>query len=184
MGDSAQILAFNVDGMEAQERAAKVLAWLAGEGIIESLPTDSGLQSLAHRPGPKVLEAVVAGPPGVFDFRTGRTNGMEIHSSVRAQLEAASDDMPGFACPKCETEIEADDVFPLIEDLASPFKPVPEIACHKCRKKTAIDALVTENCAFANLTLRFWNWWPLKPSFVEQVERECGARAKIVYDRV
>lgn len=185
MSDRAQVLAFKVDGHSAQERAADVLAWLAGRGIIETLPTDSGLGALAHRPGPNALDAVVvAQEGGVFDFRNGRTNGMDVKCSMRVELCVGGDDMPGFRCPSCNTELDTDDVFPLVEDVANPFKAVPQIACGRCRKETPVDALHVDGGAFANLTLRFSNWWPLKPSFVKEVERACGAPAVVLHERL
>jgi hypothetical protein len=184
MGDSAQIVAFKVDGLHARERAADALAWLAGRGVIEALPTDSGLGALAHRPGPNALEAVVAQKKGVMDFRMLRTNGMEVRASSRPELQTSGDEMPVFECPKCKAEIDADDVLPLVEEVASAFKAVPDVACAKCRKKTPIVDLRVEGGAFANLSLRFWNWWPLKPSFVEELAAVCGAPASVVYERI
>ena len=101
MSDHAQVLAFKIDGHAAMERAAEALAWLAERGIIEPLPSDCGLGALAHRPGPKVLDAVKSPPEkgGYFDFRKGRTNGMEVHASMRATLQMGGESMPSFRCP-------------------------------------------------------------------------------------
>lgn len=187
MSDKAQILAFRIEGLEARDRSAEVLAWLVERGIVEALPTNSGLGSLAHRPGAKVLDAVVSppDPSAYFDFRKGATNGMEVHSSIRAKLAMGLDDeMPVFGCPKCKAEIDADDVLPLVEEIENPFEGVPEVKCPKCKKANAVDALSVEGGAFANLTLRFWNWWPLKESFVEEVSARCGAPAVVLYERL
>ena len=186
MSDHAQVLAFKIDGHAAMERAAEALAWLAERGIIEPLPSDCGLGALAHRPGPKVLDAVKSPPEkgGYFDFRKGRTNGMEVHASMRATLQMGGESMPSFRCPKCNTEIDADEVLPLVEDVGNPFKGAPEVKCGKCKKAWPLDALAVEGAAFANLTLRFWNWWPLTPKFVKELATVCGAPATVLHEHL
>lgn len=119
-----------------------------------------------------------------FDFRTGRTNGMEVHASMRPKLEMGGDAMPEFSCPSCKKDIDADEVMPLIEEIGNPFKGSPEVKCPKCKKKAPIDALTVEGGVFANLTLRFWNWWPLKEPFVAELGRVCGAPAVVLYERL
>ena len=49
---------------EAAQVAARVLAALVTDGIVEALPTDSGLGALAHRPGPNVAAAVAPAREG------------------------------------------------------------------------------------------------------------------------
>lgn len=85
MSDNAQLLAWTVEPAEATTSAALVLAWLVKRSIVEAMPTDSGLGSLAHPPGPNVLEAVVPAPEGAFgDFRTLQTNGMDVEHGSRS----------------------------------------------------------------------------------------------------
>ena len=79
MSDSALVLVARVESPAAT--AARLLAHLAGAGIIEALPTDSALGSLGHRPGPRVLDAVVKLGSDIADFRTLRTNGVEVSLS-------------------------------------------------------------------------------------------------------
>ena len=185
MGDGAQVLAARVEDREATATAARVLAWLVERGVVEATPTDSGLGALAHRPGPNVLDVVVGQKPGVMDFRKLRTNGMHLDYSRRAKLVGGGDKMPIFACPSCKQEAEADDVLPLLEELESPFAPPPQLECAACGVHSAVtDLVVSGGGAFANLSLHFWNWWPLKPSFVAELAEKVGAQVSVLHDRV
>lgn len=185
MGDGAQVLAARVEDSEATATAARVLAWLVEHGVVEATPTDSGLGALAHRPGPNVLDFVVAQRPGVMDFRKLRTNGMQVDFSRRARLVVGGEELPTFACPSCTREAEADDVLSLLDELESPFAPPPQLECAACGVHSAVtDLVVTGAGAFANVSLRFWNWWPLMPSFVAEVSAKIGAKVNVLHDLV
>lgn len=184
MSDSAQVLAVNIPTGQTTELAAEILAWLADERIIDPLPTDSGLGRLAHRPGKDVNSAVVAQKKTTLDFRTLRTNGMEIEYDRKPSLRTNGDEMPTFACPKCKHELDVDAAMHALNDLGHPFKPVPELKCPKCKKASPVVELVLENAVFANLTLRFWNWWPLKPAFVSKLEKLCGVPVVLLHEHL
>jgi hypothetical protein len=179
----AQVLAARVANLEATRFAALVIAWLVERGTIQPMPTDCGMTHLAHPPGPRFLEAVVPQKPGVTDVRTLRTNGMEVEHSLRAMLITAGDDMPGFACPSCKQAVEADDVFPLLDQISNPFHLPPETRCPGCGTMTRVNDLDVTGGAFANLTFRFWNWWPLKEAFVAELAERIGTKVTVLYDR-
>lgn len=92
--------------------------------------------------------------------------------------------MPVFRCPTCREEIDADKVFALLDDLANPFLAPPQIECDACHASLVVSQLTVEGAVFANVVLRFWNWWPLKPSFIEDVAKTCGAQVTVIYHRV
>lgn len=183
MSDSAQNLAARVPPEEVAKIAADALAWLVAEGVVEEKADDSGLgHPAAHRPGVNAASVVLAQKAGVVDFRTLRTNGMEIHCEGWSLL-SSNDEMPSFACPSCDAAIDADEVLPLLGGLAAPAAAAPEIACPKCGKLSPLAGLSVENGALSNLSFHFWNWWPLLPAFVQRLEKQCGASLVVFYER-
>ena len=61
-------------------------------------------------------------------------------------------------------------------------KPPTTNCFGKCKKAWPLDALGVEGAAFANLALRFWNWWPLTPKFVNDVADVCGAPVVVLHE--
>jgi hypothetical protein len=182
MSDNAQLLAARVAPSTTGAVAARAIAWMVEHAVVEPTPTDSGLGQLAHRPGSKVLDVVLAQRPGVYDFRTLVTNGVEVRHSPRPMLQTAGDEVPTFRCPACKVEIDADEVFALLDDLQSPFRAVPEIPCPGCAERSALDTIEAEGGVFANVVLCFWNWWPLRPSFIASLEQVCGAPLVVLHE--
>jgi hypothetical protein len=184
MSDSAQNLAARVPPEEVARIAADALAWLVAEGIVEEKADDSGLgRPRAHRPGKNAASVVLGQKPGVMDFRTLRTNGMELHCEGWEVL-TSHDEMPSFACPSCHAQIESDEVFPHLDALAAPGTPPPEVTCPKCGKLSPLPSLEVENGALTNLSFHFWNWWPLLPAFVQRLEKQCGAPLVVLHERL
>lgn len=184
MSDNAEVLVWRVEAGERIARAAKMLAWLAKHEIVEALPTDSGLGSLAHRPGKRVKDVVVAQEDGVADFLTLVTNGMEVEHSPTPRLYGAGDEVPTFRCPACNNELAEADVLGELDKPAHPFLPVPQVGCSKCDQRTKVTMVVVEGGAFGNLALRFWNWWPLQASFVEELSGICGSAPVTIHEHV
>jgi hypothetical protein len=52
----------------------------------------------------------------------------------------------------------------------------------KCNARTAVCDVSVEGGAFANLVIRFWNWWPLTPAFVAQVQEKCGVPMTLLHE--
>jgi len=178
-----------VDWRQASSLAARLIAFLVERGIVEAMPTDSGLVRLAHRPGPNASEAIISPPQDPSgtkrygDFRELSTNGVEIEYLVRPRLLAGGDDMFVFRCPSCDAEHDADEILELIEELDNPFGPEPEAKCPGCATSSKVSDLRVSNGAFANLTLCFWNWWPLCDSFLETIGALVGRPPRVLYEK-
>lgn len=182
MSDSAQVLAIAIpNAPTTTAEAAKLLAWLVAEGIVEAMPSDCGLGALAHGPGPNVASVLVKQEPGFSDFRTLMTNGMAIKSTLRCVLQVAGDRSPRFRCPSCNARVDVDDVWSLAEDA---FIPPPDVECDACQKRSPVEALVVKGGAFGNLVLRFWNWPPLTDAFLATVAERCGGPVVRLWQRV
>lgn len=108
---------------------------------------------------------------------------MPIEHSIRSTLQCGEGEI-GFSCPSCKNGIEADEVFPLIEESQNPFKPRPEVECAACHGRAIVSDLVVEGGAFANVVLRLWNWPPLKPAFVAKAAEVRGAEVTVLEERV
>ena len=183
MSDSAQNLAARVPPEELAKIASAALAWLVAEGIVEERADDSGLAHPGHRPGKNAASVVVAQGAGAMDFRTLRTNGMEIHCDGWSVL-TSNDEMPSFACPSCHAEIDVDQVLPHLDAIVRAGTTLPEVACPKCEKPSPLVSLEVANGAISNLSFHFWNWWPLSPAFVQRLAKQCGASLAVFYERL
>jgi hypothetical protein len=181
MSDRALVLGWAVDG-SSSSLAARLLAWLVERGVVEALPTDSGLTALAHRPGPRALEAVVPQKASVYDFRTLVINGVELTHTTQTQL-LHGDEMPEFACPACGAAMDTDAVMERMMNPENPFLvPTPtRLSCARCNKSLALNELAVSNGAFVNVVLRFWNWWPLKPEFIAELGQIGGRESLAVF---
>jgi hypothetical protein len=190
MGNHSTTLAWRVDWRQASSLAARLIAFLVERGIVEAMPTDSGVTRLAHRPGPNANEAAIsppADPSGTkhyADFRELSTNGVEIEYRPRPRLvSGGGDEMFAFRCPSCETESDVDETMELVDKLDDPFQPEPEAKCRACGASLKVSDLRVTNGVFANLILCFWNWWPLRDSFLETIGAVVGSRPEVLYDK-
>jgi len=184
MSERTQVLGWTVDGQEAAQVAARVRAWLVAQGVVEALPTDSGLTFLVYRPGPRALEAVAAPGPRVSDFRTLASNGVELSYAPRSRLLVDGDNLPGVACPACGAEVGTAAVVEWMGDLEHVSQAAPHVVCESCGKSLAPNDLAVTGGAFANVVLRFWNWWPLKRELIAELSQIVGARCVVFYERI
>jgi hypothetical protein len=169
------------------DRAGRILAWLVDRGVVEPMPTDCGIGELAHAPGPRALEVVLtpewhgAHFRSASDFRTHVPNGMEltIHGA-RPELVCVGDDMPSFRCPSCKAGLDTDTV--LAAANANPFLRSNDVTCPHCHEQRRAYDVAVEGGMFADLTMHFWEWWPLKASFVAELEATFGAPFRLFHD--
>ena len=120
----------------------------------------------------------------MYDFRTLAVNGLEVDHSARPTFHRRVTSSRRSRARTVGTDVDADEVLDRADALANRFEPVPDFTCAACTRTMPLVELATKGGAFANVSFRFWNWWPLTKAFVQKVEALCGARVTVLHDRI
>jgi endogenous inhibitor of DNA gyrase (YacG/DUF329 family) len=190
VGDYFQIIA-DTEATEAEAPAlgASVVAWLAGAGIIEAVPTDCVLSTEpGYPPGPRYIAAVTG--PGER-LHSLRTNGLAV-ITTRSVFHPIQGELGPVACPRCGQTVELED--PATGQAAHQWERFSdalstwmtggpcEVACPHCGQAAGFnDWHWASDWPFAVgfLGFKFWNWPPLKESFIAQLASQLGHRVVV-----
>jgi hypothetical protein len=177
MGDYFQII---VD-KDATEKDAPVLGssirdWLILEGIIGREMKDNVLGSdLGYPPGPNYGKAV---DEEIDNLQELWTNGLDIIAK-----RTVFNSMPGgveLVCAGCGLRFEPPDEWSEAISEWYDQRGPGNLGCHGCNGVRPITEWQHEPpWGFGYLGFQFWNWPPLKESFIEEVSRRLGHR--VVY---
>jgi hypothetical protein len=177
MSDHAEVLVCRCDA--PYRAAARAIARLVERKIIEPMPSDCVLAALGHRPGPRANEVVEE--PLIADLAV---NGMEVRLPHGVELFApAEGEPPSVSCPRCKHTLEGEMLY---EHLMphDPFKPAPIVSCPGCKDQRKIEEWTAHGAAFGNLAFYFWNWSPLKESFIAEMKECCGAPMALLHEHI
>ncbi|MBV8880248.1 MAG: hypothetical protein JO332_09810 [Planctomycetaceae bacterium] len=159
---------------QADHLARHVVAWLAEQGVVRATPSEQG----GYDRGPQALSIARPEP-----LRPGHESIPPVHSHLQVLIGRMThpDDLSEFhepraCCPSCAKP--ADHVDGEWQAATQDWVGGDDDAvlrCAACGKETPVIAWVYDRrYAYGNLAFRFWNWPPLKPSFLDELRRELG----------
>jgi hypothetical protein len=169
MGDCYQIIVDrDASILESERLATAIRAWLITECIIDAIESDCVLSGLGHAPGPRLDKAVDENDIDRYAVRRLRTNGLKIVS----ERTVFAYSLESVSCAHCRDEIEFRGP---VSDAVDAWYSTGRTATIECPRCTA-EQPVTEleyypAMALGNLGFEFWNWPPLKASFLESLSR-------------
>lgn len=198
MGDWFQIVAdVEATEEEAPRLAESVVAWLVAEQIIQPGLSDRVLGTVGYAPGPRYTEALgrdpadsyrvpglrytegTAPPPSMLGIAP---NGVEVRVG-RAVFSTSGSGVENITCPHCAAVADWDDVS---ETVGVWFASgVGDHTCTACGRAAGLNEWRFEPpWAFGYLGLTFWNWLPLRRSFVTELGARLGHRVVVVADKL
>ncbi|NUP09683.1 MAG: hypothetical protein HOW73_26865 [Polyangiaceae bacterium] len=167
MSDHAEVLVC-LSFEPPQTVAPRVLERLVEAGIVSAIPTDCTLGSSGYAPGPNVKAAVRD-----TSFTNLRVNGLEIELPDQVELFGWGEGFePSFACSSCKRALDEGPMYGLLKAGVSAWGRVACPACEGARPLWEWNVL---EGALGNLGFHFWNWTPLRKSFIERMEDWCEA---------
>jgi hypothetical protein len=179
MGDWFQIIVDkDATEQEAAELASRIRDWLIAEGIVEREMTDCVLGSdLGYPPGPNAEQAVDDEP--MDDVRELLRDGLDIITK-RSVFHA----MPGeveLICTDCGQRFDPPDEWQEAIGEWYDERGPGNLKCPHCGVERPIIAWEHDPVwGFGYLGFEFWNWPPLRKSFVEEVSKRLGHRVVLV----
>ena len=182
MADTFQTLISGVGPDEADHLARHVVSFLAGRGVIAANPSEEG----GYPRGPRALEIAEAAaprpaheeiPPAYTHLQViiGRATHADDLSEARA---------PRASCPACGAAYPSDDPDESWKAAAQAWLAGDDDSYLACPLCPAGGPVATWNYGttfgFGNLAFRFWNWPPLRDSFLRELRSELGHPVSIV----
>jgi len=183
MGDYFQTLA-DIDASleEAEFVAARIRNWLIELKIIEPEPRNCvlGINGVGYPP--LNYEQVIDEPPGsYYDIRQLAANGLEIEIGRKVFHNGQSG--VTITCPKCGARCGdkwAEAISEWYEN-----KGAGLLKCLQCETEHPVtDWNFNPAWGFGNLGFTFWNWPPLKQSFIDELKRRIAHRTVFVADKL
>jgi hypothetical protein len=184
MGDWFQTLVFRSIAEPDAARIGDLLRdFLWAREIIAGEPSpEPVLGDVGYHPGAAALSVCETGKWAPFlDLLT---NGVEI--AVGRRIFCEYDGAEFFAtCSRCESRfdmmahepaMDALGEFDLGEDGAFP--------CPNCGHASSLVDWNTEGVAGGFLGLKFWNWWPLKAPFKDELKRLSGSEILVIQGKL
>jgi hypothetical protein len=178
MGDCFQVVVDrDATQSEAAELATTIHRWLIDEGIVLADPPDCVLSSdVGYRAGPHYEKATSMAHEHLWRLRT---NGLDLITK-RTVFHSGQG---GFelVCVACADRFEPTEQWGEAIDEWHKNKGVGMLACPSCGHTQPItDWLHDPPWGFGNLGFKFWNWPPLRESFVEEIGKRLGHRVVLV----
>jgi hypothetical protein len=159
---------------EADHLARHVVAWLAEKGVVRPNPSEEGGYDRGPGAGEIALPAVVRRehetiPPVHFHLQV--LIGRMTHSEDLSRFHE-----PAARCPACGRLFDhADGEWQSATQDWIGGDDDATLRCAACGKESPVVRWAYDNrYGYGNLAFRFWNWPPLKPSFLDDVRRELG----------
>lgn len=163
---------------EALALGRELLAWLAGEGIIEAGVEDCVLgDEGGHRPGPR--HAAALADPAESWFLELRTNGVQAQVGRRASCSSTGA-FRCAVCPACRGELPQDEVW---SDAAMDWHEggAGMLRCTHCGQAAPITQWDhVDPMGFGELTFTFWNWPTLSEDFLAAFKARLGHRTVVI----
>lgn len=168
--------------VEAQELASTVLEFLINQGIIEAEMKVCGLDrdGMGYPPGHNCLQVVDETEPTSF---RPKVNGLQ----VIVERSVFDSGQGGFelTCPQCQTKNTNVKKW---QDAVQEWydnKGDGLLECSHCNVATPVtDWNYESTIAFGNLGFQFWNWPPLKESFVSDIAQLLAHRTSYIAGKV
>jgi hypothetical protein len=181
MGDYFQIIVdCQVSLPKAAALASRIRDWLIDEGIIDRTMTNCVLDEddIGYPPGANFEQAVESSHD---DTRELWTNGLSI--IVGREVFDSSPEVPDLLCRHCNAKSRTawDQA---ISDAMSQWREgdgVGDLTCPACGHSEPITKWIWDPpWGFGNLGFKFWNWPPLKASFLTEFAERLGHRMVLV----
>lgn len=175
MGDYYQVVVDrDIPLDQADEVASAIRQCLIVENVIEPQLTDCTLGNGGYAPGKKCALAF----DGTSDEVTQlRTNGLQIIIGRSIFYSSGAD----LICDRCNNRTFEGDAFSEAFGGWSAGQDGCPFKCPNCgHAKPVADCTFDPPWGFGNLGFKFWNWPPLKKSFVGEVSRRLGHRIVFV----
>jgi hypothetical protein len=195
VGDWFQVIA-DVEASEAEAPAlaASVIGWLRDARIIAGQPADCVLGADAgYPPGPRYVAAVTSPDEGLPGLRT---NGVEVQTA-RTFFYPMQAALGPVTCPYCGQILELEkrstggptaywDLFSDAVEEWMACKP-GVVTCPQCRRAAGINDWQWAGdypLVVGFLGFKFWNWPPLRQSFISEVAAHLGHRVAFTGGKV
>ncbi len=180
MGDWFQTLA-DIDASieEANIVAARIRSWLIESQVIEPSPRDCVFGGMGYPP--LNYEQVVDGPAYSQHFRKLKTNGLQIKIGRTVFLNGQSG--VTVTCPKCNAPCKNSWANAIDEWYKSTGPGT--LKCLECGNEQSVtEWTFIPAWGFGNLGFTFWNWPPLKQSFINEMKRRIAHRTVFIADKL
>jgi hypothetical protein len=181
MGDSYQsIVDLDAVAENAAELAACTVKFLLEREIILPEVTDECvLGGLGYRPARNAPAIQVDHGTDIFGLRT---NGVEVVKQRTVFYSAGSH----LICPTCGKDFGTHSLAALGDAIDQWYahNAKAEALCPSCHSIGNLNQWFDPPWAFGNLGLTFWNWWPLKPEFIETIASLWKHRVAVVSGKI
>jgi hypothetical protein len=189
VGDWFQTIAdVDVTPDEAEPLAAAVLAWLVESGIVLVKATDCVLSGQGHAPGPRYATAVTEADPRLPALRT---NGVELITGRSVFFSMGAEHV---TCPHCglltvltDERGHPNDAWQALSDAIEVWFDVGHgrYRCPGCEHLVGLNEWTwSPPWAFGYLSIKFWNWPDLDPTFLSEVSQRLGHRTVHPYGKM
>ena len=180
MSDSyISIVPEEIEKSEATSLANRVIKELQSAGIISEKLTDCVLGGKGYSPGNNFQSAVETATDDLTDLLI---NGVEVIIE-KTVFDSGSNGLEGINCPSCDhdiIELNWDEAISKWYEGQDDEVPCP--SCKSVRSITKYNFHPT--WSFGNLGFKFWNWPPLKTSFISHLEETLGKEVKVVIGKI
>ena len=170
----------NVNNLQVQELANKILNHLTQKGIVKNGLTECTLGNKGYEPGDKFMSVIDENDLGLQDLHT---NGLEM-KKTKEVFHNGSNGLDEINCPNCKTNIIDSDWGQALDEWTNETGK-DKITCPNCKSVNSITEYKFEpNWGFGNLALTFWNWPSLKEGFIKDIEKLIERKIRIIYGRL
>jgi hypothetical protein len=176
MGDCYQVVVdCEVPLEEVEEAAASICAWLIQDDVILPTPTDCVPGDEGGYPPGRNCERVTEG--SCADLASLRTNGLRILRGRTIFYSVGAD----IVCSHCGDRTSEGEEFGRALRAWADGDDGATFSCPACgHKKLIAECSFDPPWGFGNLGFKFWNWPPLKDSFVRELSTRLGHRTVFV----
>jgi hypothetical protein len=186
MGDSFQtIVDRDIPAAEAEPVASAVLQWLVERGYVERGQRDCilGKGGMGHPPGPNYRAIVELSKRHRDNTLKLRTNGLSIIRG-RTVFDAGQGGLE-LVCRQCGSRIEGNNSWSKAIREWHEGKGGFLFSCPECGHVEPVSEWRYDPpWGFGDLGFQFWNWPPLKESFVNEMSARLGHRTVLVQGKL
>lgn len=155
-------------------KAQLIVNWLVSVEAVEPVKTDCVLGKAFGYPVGKGADALVDDPK-YLPYRL-IVCGLEVITE-NTVFHAGANGLDSFICPNCHQDILEGDWS--LDDFVE--NGDPNLTCPLCNQAADLnDYNIEPTWGFSNLGFIFWNWPPLKDSFIAEFEQRLGCEVRIV----
>ena len=170
----------DVSDNQANIVSEKTLMWLIERGVIASTPTACilGIDKLGYPPGPNYRDVVENYEEDDYLLKL-KVNGLQVDTTRR--VFPIYEGKFKVSCPQCDAAYNPDKSW---DDAVNEWyegKGNGILHCRKCQNTLSVTEWVYEpTWGFGSLGFTFWNWPPLKKSFIKEFYNILGHRTVLV----